>query len=541
MAERKVRVKVFRFNPLVDSEPRYVTYEVPYTEGMRVLDLLNYIHDKLDGSLAYRWECRAGQCGSCAVMINKKAGLACQTLVESDSGEILIEPIYLFPVVKDLVVDLERGYRKLLKVRPYVHRDKPPQRPERLYRHEIEDVKAMRECIECWSCVAMCPVVAAAWDTYGGPVVMAQLARLTFDKRNIYDHLVTAFLEGLNACTQCGNCKEVCPKEIDVAEKAVGKMRALAYNKRGLIREGHRIVAESLKREHNPLNELNSTRADWAKDLDVPVAREGAKILYFVGCMASWREQAVARSTAMLLKEAGADFTILGPYERDCGSVMVRLGDLDLVRSFALYLKEKVREYGFDTIVTSCAGCFRTFRVDYPEKLGVELDARVVHSSELFSEYLKEGKLTPRYQVKLEATYHDPCHLGRHVGVYDPPREIARKIGVNVMEMENGRYRENARCCGAGGGVRSGFREVAREVAAYRIEADVPEGAKGIVHTCPFCYFNFEDAVETRGYQLKNIDLTELLLIAVKGDEAKRVLGEERYSEIASAAVVEQA
>jgi len=527
-------MRVFRFNPTKDIQPRYETYKVPYVEGMRILDLLNYIHDNYDGSLAYRWECRAGQCGSCAIMIDNKAGLACQTLTPTGTDEIIVSPLTIFPVIKDLVVDVEKGYKRLLKVNPYMHRTKPPKKPEVIYPYEVEDVKPMRECIECWSCVAMCPVVQVAWDVYGGPTVMSQLARLSLDKRDAFDHLLAAFLEGLNACTQCATCKDVCPKEIDIPEKAVGKMRYLAYNKRNLLRDGHRAIMEELKKGYNPLFELNETRADWAKDLKVPVAQKGTKILYFVGCMASWREQVVARSTATLLRLAGADFTILGPHERDCGSVFVRLGAMDLTQQFALYLKKMVDEYNFDAIVTSCAGCFRTFKVDYPEKLGMNLGTPVHHASELFAEYISEGKLTPKYTINLPVTYHDPCHLGKHVGVYDPPRDCIKAIGCNLEEMLNDRIKENSRCCGAGGGVRSGYREVAREVAAYRMAMDVPKDVNVVVHACPFCYFEFADAAETKRYSIRNIDLTELLLIAVMGPEAARVLGKERCDMITS-------
>ncbi|MCS7139099.1 MAG: 2Fe-2S iron-sulfur cluster-binding protein [Candidatus Nezhaarchaeota archaeon] len=535
----RITLKVFRYNPAKDEEPHYDTYEVPFVEGARVLDLLNYVKENLDSTLAYRWECRAGQCGSCAMMVNGKAALACQTLVSPEDKEITLEPLPIFPVIKDLVVDVEKGVKKILKARPYVHRGSPYKRPEIVYSWEIEEVKPLRECIECWCCISMCPVVKVAWDVYGGPIVMNSVAKVALDRRNVFDHVLLAYLDGLNACTQCAMCYEVCPKEIEIPEKAVGRMRYIAYNKRNLIRPDHRLIVESMKRDYNPLMEPAMSRAncfgEWAglPALDTPIAREDAEILYFVGCMASWREQAVARATATLLKLVGANFTVLGPYEHDCGSVLFRLGDLELARSFALYMKNSLKRYNkIHTIVTSCAGCYRTFKRDYPEKLGIDLGAQILHSSELFNQYLKDGKLNIREELNLRATYHDPCHLGRHVGVFDPPREIIKVIGVDLQEMLNGRYRDKSLCCGAGGGVRSGFREVAREVAAYRIRMDVPKEVPMTVHACPFCHFNFEDAVKTKGFKLINVDLTELLLTAVMGPDASKVIGKERYETI---------
>jgi fumarate reductase (CoM/CoB) subunit B len=537
--ERRVRLKVFRYNPVVDDEPHYDVYEVPYVEGARVLDLLNYVKEHFDSTLAYRWECRAGQCGSCAMMINGRAGLACQTLVPPEVHEVVVEPLPVFPVIRDLVVDVERGVRKILKVRPYIHRGAPYKRPEIMYPWEIEDVKPLRECIECWSCIAMCPVVRAAWDVYGGPIVMNSIAKAALDRRNVFDHILLAFLEGLNACTQCAMCKEVCPKEIDIPEKAVGRMRYIAYNKRNLLRPDHKFVVESMRRNYNPLGEPADSRGsclgEWSglPSLNVPVAREDAEVLYFLGCMASWREQTVARATAALLKLAGANFTVLGPHERDCGSVLFRLNDLEQAHSFALYMKEMLKKFkNVHTIVTSCAGCFRTFKLDYPTRLGIELRAEVLHSSEFFDRCLKEGALSVKRTLNLKATYHDPCHLGRHVGIFDPPREVIKAIGLDLHEMLNSRYRERSMCCGAGGGVRSGFREVAREVAAYRIRVDVPKEVSVAVHTCPFCYFNFEDAVKMKGYKLLNVDLTELLAVATMGPDATKVIGKERYETI---------
>ncbi len=530
MSQKTITVKVFRYDPSKDPKPRFETYKVPYVEGMRVLDLLHYVKENIDSSIAYRWECRAGQCGSCAMMINDKAGLACQTQVDPNLPQITISPLPIFPVVKDLVVNLEKGVNKLLKAKPYVYRGYEPKHPEILNAYQIEDIKPLKECVECWSCASMCPVTKVAWDNYGSPIVMNSLAKAALDPRNVYNHILTSYLEGLNACTQCGNCKEVCPKEIDIPEKAIGKMRYLAYNKQNLIRDDHKIILESMRVNYNPLKEPATTRADWTQGLEVPIAKKDANILYYVGCMASWRMQNVARATASLFNQAGVNFTILGPYERDCGSVLFRINDIDLARNLALYMKDMVKAYKkLDAVVTACAGCFRTFNLDYPEKLGVELGIPVKHSSQFFSEYVENGKLPIKDKLKFPSTYHDPCHLGRHVGVYEPPRAIARNIGVELKEMQDGKYKENARCCGAGGGVRSGFRDIAKEVGAYRVDTDVPKDVKAVIHTCPFCYFNFADAVKMRNLTIKNVDLTELLLCATLGAGAAKILGDERY------------
>jgi fumarate reductase (CoM/CoB) subunit B len=537
-ANGNVIVKVFRFDPSVDPGPRYETYEVPFTVGMRVLDVLDYIRSEFDRDFAYRSNCRSGQCGSCAVMINGRPGLACQTSLGDNERTLTIEPLPVFPIIRDLVVDLEKGYAKLMRLNPFMHRAEGGADPssEKIYPKDVEEISPLRGCIECWSCVAACPVISVDWSSYFGPLAGVQLARLCLNKRNAFDHLTLAFLEGLSACTQCGNCADVCPREIDIPEKAIGKMRYLAYNKRGLIRRGHANLIESLKREYNPLGESRTSRADWAKDLGIEVPRigdgGGASILYFVGCMASWRERTVARATAALLSASGADYAILGSEERDCGSILFRLGDLDLALEFAKYMKKVSDENGFSSIITSCAGCFRTFKKDYPEKLGIELGPSILHSSQYFKECIRNGslKIINKFGGKA-VTYHDPCHLGRHVGVYEDPREIIKSVGLNLVEMSNNRHHENSRCCGAGGGVRSGHRELAKAIADYRIKSDVPHAVNVVVHACPFCYFNFEDARSfDPSNDINNVDITEILLLATSGEGVcKKVLGSERF------------
>jgi succinate dehydrogenase/fumarate reductase iron-sulfur protein len=153
MANDKVTVRVSRYDPERDDGPRLESHEIPFKRGMTILDALRYITDNIDPSLSYRWNCRTGQCGSCAVMINDKPGLACRTRMES-GGTYTIRPMERLPVIKDLVVDLSRGMRRLEKIRPYLERKAPPKRPEILLREEVADAAELRSCIECLSCLS---------------------------------------------------------------------------------------------------------------------------------------------------------------------------------------------------------------------------------------------------------------------------------------------------------------------------------------------------------------------------------------------------
>jgi fumarate reductase (CoM/CoB) subunit B len=175
-----VTLRVYRFDPDSGEEGHFATYDVPYEEGMRVLDGLHYIHDHLDGTLAFRWVCRAGQCGSCGIRINGKAGLACQEPLQGE-GETTLEPLMLFPVVKDLVVDFGEGYRRLYESEPYLSREEPMADPPALLPGDVAPLKDFRSCIECWCCVSACPVANRVWDDYYGPIVMRKLCELDIE------------------------------------------------------------------------------------------------------------------------------------------------------------------------------------------------------------------------------------------------------------------------------------------------------------------------------------------------------------------------
>ncbi|MFX1475971.1 MAG: (Fe-S)-binding protein, partial [Promethearchaeota archaeon] len=239
-------------------------------------------------------------------------------------------------------------------------------------------------------------------------------------------------------------------------------------------------------------------------------------------------------------------FTLLDSDEYCCGSPILRVG----ARKQALELMkanvERLKKRGIKRLVTSCAGCYNMFKVEYPRFL--QTDFEVVHTSELLDSMLQKGELTLPTKVPLKVTYHDPCHLGRgsepytpwegsmvevvtlvHIpippkvirrgthGVYDPPRRVLQHIpGIELVEME--RIREYTYCCGAGGGVKSAFPDFALWTGNRRLEEAEATGAEAIVSCCPFCSTNLQDAIQEQGSKLKFYDLTELVLKSLGGD-----------------------
>jgi len=167
---------------------------------------------------------------------------------------------------------------------------------------------------------------------------------------------------------------------------------------------------------------------------------------------------------------------------------------------------------GAKAMVTTCAGCYKTTSTDYGKYFS-NPTFPVYHFAQYVNQLIKEKKLKFTKEIKAKVTYHDPCHLGRHGGVYEDPREILKKIpGVELVEMP--RNRRGSRCCGAGGGFKSAFNDVAVNIAAERVKEAVATGADILVTTCPFCVLNLQAGAKAIGSNIKVLDVSELLLEA---------------------------
>ncbi|MHA1893602.1 MAG: (Fe-S)-binding protein, partial [Candidatus Helarchaeota archaeon] len=278
-------------------------------------------------------------------------------------------------------------------------------------------------------------------------------------------------------CTGCGSCEQFCHNSmnpnIDFAtHKWMNHVEVYESLRADLVEAGfalkeHQEMNKALVKLDNPYGRDQAEKEKWVKDLDFKIkdaSKEPVEYLYYVGCTSalSPSTQIVAQATAKILHKLNVDFGILGKEEVCCGSVAKRTGDL---KAFNQVLEKNVnlfKEKNIKKIITSCAGCYRTFLKDYAKELdGIE----IIHTSEFIQKYLK------KHDVKLKklgsiTTYHDPCHLGRHCDFYEPPREILKQI-TELKEMS--RIKESAMCCGAGGGVKKAFPELAMEISKNRI------------------------------------------------------------------------
>jgi fumarate reductase iron-sulfur subunit len=219
----KIALEVARYTPDRDKEPRMETFEVPLRKEWVVLDALNYVKDRIDGSLSFRWSCRMGVCGSCGMMVNGEPKLTCATfLTDYAPGPVRVEPLKNFPVMRDLIVEISDFLTKLSKVKPWLIRkdEKPVTQGEYLQTPEqLETFKQFSMCINCLLCYAACPVYGLD-PLFAGPAALALAQRYNMDSRDQGSDERLDILsqhDGIWGCTFVGECTEVCPKHVDPA------------------------------------------------------------------------------------------------------------------------------------------------------------------------------------------------------------------------------------------------------------------------------------------------------------------------------------
>jgi fumarate reductase iron-sulfur subunit len=216
------KFEVLRFRPEQDAEPVFQTYEVPCLPDWVVLDALNAIKDDIDPTLSHRWSCRMGVCGSCGMLVNGRPVLTCNAFVRNYTGTIRVEPLANFPIVRDLVVELDDFVRKLKSVKPWIIRRIEKDVAEGEYRQspaQLEEFKQFSMCINCALCYAACPVLANEPE-FVGPAAIALAHRYNLDSRdegNRERFDVLNAHDGVWACSYANECSQVCPKHVDPA------------------------------------------------------------------------------------------------------------------------------------------------------------------------------------------------------------------------------------------------------------------------------------------------------------------------------------
>ena len=340
---------------------------------------------------------------------------------------------------------------------------------------------AFKFCYQCGLCDVVCP-----WNRVTTFSMRKIIRQATFGLTEIES-------EEIWRCTTCGSCPQRCPRGVKQIESGVSLRRIATEN--GIFPTPVRPIrgiSASLVAEGNPLNEERKNRANWAEGLSVKTFTEGMEVLYFPGCYLSYdpRLKKVARATADILNRAGIDFGILGPRENCCGESIRKTGDEELFKRLA---KENIKTFidnGVKKILVSSPHCYHTFKNEYPE---FKVNFEVVHISQYLLELINEGRLEFTTEYGKKVTYHDPCYLGRHNGIYDEPREVLKKApGLELIEMAD--LRQDSLCCGGGGGRIWMETPKGQRFSDLRLEQAIGVGAEVLVTACPYCITNFEDS-----------------------------------------------
>jgi Fe-S oxidoreductase len=374
----------------------------------------------------------------------------------------------------------------------------------------ITDIYGCARCGDCRESVKLesahknvyhvCPVKdQLGFDSYTARGKLTVL-RTVLEGNDIDEDIADLFY----ACLECGSCKQVCISQLGEGidlPTIVEEFRAVLVEK-GFTRKEHNPLIASIKNYDNPWQMPRYRKAEWAVPFNLP---EKGDTLFFAGCSSSLLNPDLARSIGTIFQTLQIPLAYLGKKETCCGSLLKRIG---AVKEFEKIKKKNIalfKESGAETIVTTCAGCYRTLKNDYK--------VNVLHITEVLDEYRKTHGLTLA-PLEKKVTYHDPCHLGRHSGVYIQPRNLIRAIpGINFQEMH--RNKEFSWCCGSGGGIKTYEPHLAVQIARERVEeAD----KRLIISTCPYCEANLADA---GGHVVDLVELyAELLQTGVTAEES---------------------
>ncbi|MFT4084143.1 MAG: (Fe-S)-binding protein [Nocardioides sp.] len=340
------------------------------------------------------------------------------------------------------------------------------------------------------------------------------------------------------SCTSCGACVQQCPVDIEHVDHIMDMRRYQVLVESNFPAELNGLF-RGLENNGNPWNMSSRQRMDWAKDLPFEVKVVGEDIesldevdwLFWVGCAGAYEDRAkkTTRAVAELLDLAGVSFGVLGNGETCTGDSARRAGNEFVFQGLANANVETFKEFKVKKAVTTCAHCFNTLKNEYKE-FGIELE--VVHHTQLLNRLVREGRLTPvasgsgAHQRSI--TYHDPCYLGRHNGVYTPPRELLQVLpGAEYKEMP--RNSERSFCCGAGGARMWMEENLGSRINRNRTDEAVATGADQIAVGCPFCRVMLSDGLTaaqasgTAREEVEVLDVAQMLLASVKGEQATKL------------------
>jgi Fe-S oxidoreductase len=390
-----------------------------------------------------------------------------------------------------------------------------------------KDLLDFDACTECGRCTAVCPANSVGKELSPRDIIL-DLQRLSraenLDLTKSYLGQTPALsADAMWQCTTCAACVEACPVSIEQMPKIVDTRRYLVMED-AEYPETMQQALTSVETRGHPFRGTAFSRVDWARGLPIATIAEAkdAEVLLWVGCGGALveRNQAVVRALAQLLAKAGVKFAILGREEKCTGDPARRIGNEFLFQQLAQENIATLERHQVKKIVTSCPHCFNTFRNEYPQFGG---HYEVYHHSEYLAKLVREGKLSAELPGDQKVTFHDPCYLGRHNGIYDAPRELLQ-VSTRTTPLEMVQSRNNSFCCGGGGGMSFIDERPDQRVNQARARQILETGADIVAVGCPFCMTMLEDGINAcKGdREMKVMDVAELLWRAQKNTEPQQ-------------------
>ncbi|MGB7531493.1 MAG: heterodisulfide reductase-related iron-sulfur binding cluster [Halobacteriota archaeon] len=371
-------------------------------------------------------------------------------------------------------------------------------------------LSAIHHCVKCKLCsiasfhpneewLPLCP----SGEYYGYQAFYAPGKMEIF--RAILEGEITEPSEGLlnavYACTVCGACYEKCKQITSVELGAPDLFEVMRHEmaSKGWILDVHTSIADKIEETKNAYGEK------YEYKVNAETTAGNADVLYYIGCTARYRVPEIADAMLGIFDKLGLKYQVMGE-EWCCGSVLFRTGQVEAAKELVAHNIEEIKRSGAKTVVFTCPGCLKTFEKNYPD-MGVEL----LHSTQFLT---RLGNMNLKKE-NLKAAYHDPCHLGRDLGIYEEPRAVLSEV-ADIKEMK--REKEQAWCCGSGGGVKSAFDDFALWSAAERLKEAKEAGAEALVSACPFCKRNLKEAAEKEQQgELEVYDVVELVNRCLEG------------------------
>ena len=383
----------------------------------------------------------------------------------------------------------------------------------------------MASCTECGRCQSQCP----AWHT-DKPLspkllIMAMrdhaLSNVDSDEP-IVGQIISP--EVLWSCTTCGACVNECPVDIEHVDHIVNMRRFQVLVESEFPTELS-ATFRNLEKAGNPWGANRTDRNAWIAECDFPVTvieneiPEDIEYLFWVGCAGAYEERAkkTTKAVAELLYMSGTTFGVLGERETCSGDPASRAGNEFLYQILSREnietLQKTFGSRGVKKVVVTCPHCFTTIGRDYKQQ---GFDLQMVHHTQLLNQLIKEGKLkTSPHKNGTALTYHDPCYLGRHNEIYQPPRELLESTGVEITEMP--RNKERSFCCGAGGARMWMEETIGTRINLNRVDEAIATEVKEVAVACPFCRIMVSDGMDARGSDIGVLDVAQVLLRSVKG------------------------